>query len=1743
MIPGRFELAIGFLLAVGAAAYLPFAEVQDLNPRSLHDFCEEGSGHRYCEGNHHKTLEDGGTVSLNWAMHTDPDRILSLDTELKHGVRVVKCTPSSLELELPESHARHLREGEMIVGSHFVHGCEHLMQRSQQEIVDDEPVHNNLYHEVTKVVRTEWRNADGSLAAGSPKGKIALAKVWTKEHESMENLIGLVAYDFDYTPVEATNVGPFPERRTCDTEWCNGEFRNGEDSERSEESRHKNYVCSENLQGGEELVCSEDGVPVSARRLQSPVAQNAAPQSFDANDFTKPQDSYRGQANQPWRDFKYRVDSGAPLFGGTTVTSNDVKSLMNLKPKNIANFAWNWDFKANASQDITLNYTVPGNDFYLTLTKPIIMLHSKIRFRLRSYLPHQNVQDNFFDNNQWVSLKKHMSNQRADIFEQWVPRVKWELDMDGHGHIDAGLMTQMNFRYDTRSNPLELIKIPVLQDFWKPQWFGSVNFPLGNIPVTLSPGFQFKAKVFHYGGFRGSLKMKLRTNPVYKPKLQFDSFTGVRFDLDTDLKEFHITPPNWMVSTSHFETGIALEPTIWIKGSFNQATTSLNSTTTTTTTTTTLASGGRRLLVASTPLLEQTIKAAQLAILKPKTSKFGASLRPYFNMTITRAGHVSTPSDLQKELVIYPFRIINLPTGSNYDGSSATGGKLYTWKLRIDTWMEAPYCRDTVNTGENTVTNGNPNDDNTANNGNPAGSNYMAYHSHGNTQPECEQYKRRMYSSDGLNIGGEISLHEAVSKFSWGMIAQRMLMHLQVEVRLIQVDNTNMDGNGKPLELLSDPVKITCGTIVNGVCQPSPMEVGLNFASIGAGGRRLTDDTEAKVYVHMLWQDEPQTWFNTRIRGVAASFPEVIINKDYVQQIVPNYTIDSYVNKGEVTGFNGNHPFVLAFIHGFKSYPLYLDKHNGFVPGINSSSLTSDYVLELGPNFLSSWNRVCKNGVRNCDPAVKLYYGDREIAKAVLPEIINWNTASHARSSTLQDLFGDEVQTSRIVPVSMALNPTYQNDEHTEWRHVGLVRIKMAIADAAGWNRFLSPYAPTAVRSGAAFRLIWALEGDQTQAVKFNIVVKKSTMGGEAGNVLTNSGTRLMLNSSTAQYTSPEYLRGRLGDARLDTVQVEKDILITPIHNDVAGFKRSRFEHVVTFGSNMNGLAVNDYVVVAVEWTDSFGNHHIMDAPTFVIAPETSANSSVLAAGGPNTGGRRLAEDAVVINTRLAEKDLFSPEAVSTEQEAGALVSSESSEKRFLGERRLQQAIHSPWVRGADGTWTHPHHGNLGIHENWQNTRECEQRDLNFEFGAGLMFRVFVEHLSLPSEIPVLGAIQHAPQIGTPWEEITAWRSSPTDLASKLPALLCRHGVCSATLPGCPAYQRIEKYWPLVKIQFAHTLPYPARTGNIKKDQWVDALKGVLSYAFAVLPEGMTIATHYINQTHFPGTVNPVNPSGSVNINDNGVTATSAGAPHRRRYQQFHNVMLAHDACEGHSYTNAQCVEVGCCQYHADLAECHANSPNHECLTPGMDANGNPIVAAPAGIAAAARNGVVAPITNAQAATAAATAPAVVSTAATAATAAAAATGSNLPPTVAPEAIIPTIGGRRLLAKDEDDEEDAENGVDGITIEFPHGLRYELDDKLMHALYHEGLFKDFEDMKAPHGDKQVRIHSWTIEDARPAEKYAQEGKVAGASTLPLHASILAGIAGCALLSVAFVVHRRLRGGQYEHVQESMGPVE
>eukprot|EP00928_Gymnodinium_smaydae_P038913 TRINITY_DN2671_c1_g2_i1.p1 TRINITY_DN2671_c1_g2~~TRINITY_DN2671_c1_g2_i1.p1 ORF type:complete len:1503 (-),score=358.42 TRINITY_DN2671_c1_g2_i1:177-4601(-) len=195
MVPRKAVLPLLLLSPVLAFGFEPFADVDELRPRRLRDFCgpkDPSSGLAHCRHSVRKTLDDGGDVALDWHMQADPDAVISVDAEAAQGARIVRCTPGALELDLPADQASQLKPGSLVTASRFAHACGHLASKA-------------LFGKVLKVQKRRRLDAATSLVR---------TRVSMKELGGIAEAVPSASINFSYMPLEARDEVPYPEMRT-----------------------------------------------------------------------------------------------------------------------------------------------------------------------------------------------------------------------------------------------------------------------------------------------------------------------------------------------------------------------------------------------------------------------------------------------------------------------------------------------------------------------------------------------------------------------------------------------------------------------------------------------------------------------------------------------------------------------------------------------------------------------------------------------------------------------------------------------------------------------------------------------------------------------------------------------------------------------------------------------------------------------------------------------------------------------------------------------------------------------------------------------------------------------------------------------------------------------------------------------------------------------------------------------------------------------------------------------------------------------------------------------------------------------------------------------------------------------------------------------------------------------------------------------------------------------------------------
>lgn len=223
--------------------------------------------------------------------------------------------------------------------------------------------------------------------------------------------------------------------------------------------------------------------------------------------------------------------------GGTVNTKN---GMLNLKPKQVSNFGWNWNFAMNTTQEPNYNVTIPGAKGVVKIRKPYVRVHSGIFL-------------NFTSEFGGITM---------------APRVNWQFGMNGHGYVQGRVLAILNTTHSADVDPIQKFDLPMLQRLHTAQWFQKVEFATGHMPISFEPGFKFNAKMYHKGDFHGAVAFGGHTHGNFTPLLSFDSQKGFDVRWNGTLKDVEFFPPLWMIFTKRFEVGIMLVPMLLMRGDF-----------------------------------------------------------------------------------------------------------------------------------------------------------------------------------------------------------------------------------------------------------------------------------------------------------------------------------------------------------------------------------------------------------------------------------------------------------------------------------------------------------------------------------------------------------------------------------------------------------------------------------------------------------------------------------------------------------------------------------------------------------------------------------------------------------------------------------------------------------------------------------------------------------------------------------------------------------------------------------------------------------------------------------------------------------------------------------------------------------------------------------------------------------------------------------------------------------------------
>ncbi|CAK9019755.1 unnamed protein product [Durusdinium trenchii] len=213
-------------------------------------------------------------------------------------------------------------------------------------------------------------------------------------------------------------------------------------------------------------------------------------------------------------------------------------------PQEKDNFAWNWKYQANSTENPQYKYTFPGGTTWLRLFKPYVNASLGFTMNLSSHMP--------------------------DITQ--APHVMVDVVVRSYADMDLDIGAAANFDKDRSSsimqNVLETIPVPFFSKlkadtemFMRP-----LKFHIGGTPITVTPGMSVNMKIFHIGQMKGTMRVGLKTIVNCTGSMHFDTTFGEQHNFSTEMLNVSFTSPTWLLFTQHFQLGVELAPNFWIKG-------------------------------------------------------------------------------------------------------------------------------------------------------------------------------------------------------------------------------------------------------------------------------------------------------------------------------------------------------------------------------------------------------------------------------------------------------------------------------------------------------------------------------------------------------------------------------------------------------------------------------------------------------------------------------------------------------------------------------------------------------------------------------------------------------------------------------------------------------------------------------------------------------------------------------------------------------------------------------------------------------------------------------------------------------------------------------------------------------------------------------------------------------------------------------------------------------------------------
>jgi hypothetical protein len=898
------------------------------------------------------------------------------------------------------------------------------------------------------------------------------------------------------------------------------------------------------------------------------------------------------------------------------------------------------------------------------------------------------------------------------------PIVQMNVHLEGNAHLNADLSLMANVYKNIANNPLSnhAFHIPLL-DHWTKEthYFKRLRFFVANIPINIQPGVRCGLTAYHIGLFQGAVRAGLNMKVRVSAQVLYDSRQGASVNFKADALQVKFLPPTWLVFTKHLEIGALLAPSFWLRGGI-----------------------GRR--------MDTTITV---------------EVKPYANASIMQEGEAAYGPQqqvLQKELVIYPFRAINLPAGQE-------------WSVGIQANGYSKMTSTAVSMG-----------------------------GYSNLQREkgADYHKYLQTNNHFHENAGVIEYRDWVPHFRFGLINQRKLLKEPIYVVLFRGGT----------EQVGPAVPVYCEAIVNGECQPSPSKA---FFTIN--GQPVV------VQLTIAWHHDAVQFLKQQIRVMSIVFPRFALSpeatNDFRKGGIPQRIFVRFIRNGRVYHADATHRQV---------------RHD-------LVEIDTRYVQNLGIQWIHAW-RVKYGAIEGqeqltelIEPQIELVYvrngKNIVVAKTFLPPV-HWgdHCPGFSNPAPIHNNAGEYIGNIRLdMSMWKAEDRFGQIAQDVEKFVIGGPRnhgapyisatMGLAVHNPQRATRFINPRSHLKWTYSMTHPLVWSLRaGIVGQRYDFELAAYRvDPNNGDLTQIPLNeninpSKIKAVCQSPPVKYNSPFADYG-------DACHFEQPLKPEP---NLAGLN-------VIFKLIWKQNPLEEQMFSpAVSFVHSPGGRRLADSAEFSTPGDPDPDSRHL---------RIMEENGNIVVAPVSSKEGvdFNMEEVPPEDRE-PYVQPQSVRKT----RKLQA------TQGSYSQSVGYQPSNINFTQKMAELHPiCSKKNLHYQLGMGLYFRARVRSFHLP-RMPQLGALSTPLSMlagfanGLDTGDRSIWNTDAgQDLAKLLPKDVCKLGVCSGVLPGCPG--QLAPTITIPKIEFAYNRPmyWDANASA--------AAKNAVAYAMSLFPEAVRIGS------------------------------------------------------------------------------------------------------------------------------------------------------------------------------------------------------------------------------------------------------------------------------------------------------------